>query len=469
MASPATGIGWHDIRQTLTLGAPLAMLFLLQIAINTTDVVMVAWLGADALAAGGLGTSLFFVSFIFSVGPMMAVSPLVAQARGAKQPRAMRRYVRQGFWVGAAIGTPLVIAMMRAEPILLALGQAPQAAAAAAEYLSYRAVGLVPMLWFVCIRSFLSAYGRPNGVIGVLIGGIFANAFLNWALIFGNLGLPALGLIGAGIASTLVNTLMFILAASYVARARGLKRLAIFGRFWRSDWQKFREVLALGLPIGITRLLEAGSFSTALFLMGILSQDELAAHNIAVQYAGIAFMIPLGLSQAGSVRVGFAIGARDWAGIDRAANAVVAVALVYLLTSMAILIAAPGFWVTRFLDPADPANTVVIAHAITFVTVAGMFQLFDGMQAIGSGILAGMKDTRGPMVVAGVGFWLIGIPTAATLAFRFDLGGIGIWFGVAFGLATVATMHLLRVRWQLGRYRDQASSEGASSPISASI
>jgi MATE family multidrug resistance protein len=270
------------------------------------------------------------------------------------------------------------------------------------------------------------------------------NALADYGLIFGAFGLPVLGLQGAGVATALTNTLMFLGLLGYVLIDRRFRRYQILGRFWRSDWVRFREIFRLGLPIGITLIMEIGLFASAGFMMGWIGMADLAAHQIALQCASVTFMVPLGLSQAATVRVGLAAGAGDPAGVRRAGIAALVIGGVFMSLMAILMWTLPGTIAGLFIDAGDPANAAVLQLAVTFLGIAALFQIFDGGQVIGAGALRGLKDTRWPMVFAAIAYWLVGMSMALGLGFGLGLGGVGIWFGLALALAVAAGLMIGR-------------------------
>ncbi len=439
---------WLDeVRATLALAWPLILTNLLQIALTTTDVIMMGRLGPDALAAGVLGANFFFAFVIFGIGLVSAVAPMVARERGLRSyaVRDVRRTVRQGLWSAVAIAIPVWTILWFAKPILLALGQEPDIAAAAARYLSTLQWAYLPFLGYITMRNFIAAVERP--LWGLWAGGIgfVANALGAWCLIFGELGFPRLELLGAGIATTLSSTAMFGVLALVATFDRRFRRYHIFGRFWRPDWRRFRQLWALGLPIAVTLVFEVSIFNAAVILMGLIGKTALAAHSIAIQIASVAFMVPLGFGQAVTVRVGRAYGAGDRAAITRAGWTAFAMGVGFMAVTASLMLFAPHLLIAAFLDTDAPANLPVVELAVTFLAIAAVFQLVDGAQAVGSGMLRGLHDTRVPMFLAGLGYWGIGFPLGVVLGFPLKLGGAGVWIGLASGLAVVAV--LMTTRW----------------------
>ena len=434
------------MRATLGLAYPLVLTNLTLALIHATDVVLLGWGGARALAAGALGINLYTAFLIFGLGLVTAAAPMLARELGARRHsvREVRRTVRQAMWAAAAIAVPVWLMLWNAEAILLALGQDPGLAADAATFVRALQWGLLPSLFYYVLRSFVSALERPIWSLIVAAVAVVFNALLNYVLIFGKLGLPALGLLGAGIGSAVTNLLMFIGLAIVVVRHKKFRRYRLFGRFWRSDWPRFAEIWRLGLPIGITLALEITIFNAAVFIMGWFGTASLAAHAIAIQIAALSFMVPLGLSQAVTVRVGLALGRRDPEGITRAGWTSFVLGVAFMGLMGVVMISAPHALVYLFLDESNAENAPVISLAVSFLAVAALFQIVDGAQAVGAGMLRGLHDTTIPMIYAAVGYWVIGLATGLALAFGLDWRGFGIWVGLATGLAVVAVLMIAR-------------------------
>ncbi len=443
--APQAGELWRREGQaTLRLATPLVFAQLAHIAIGTTDVLMMGWLGPEPLAAGALGVNFLFPLYLFGLGVATAVAPMAAQALGARQYRGVRRTVRQGFWVTFVVGVLLTLLVWHAEPILLLLGQAENSVTLAMGYLRAAVWSLVPGLWIVVLRCFVSAHSRPRSILVVMLLGVGVNAFGNYTLMFGHFGFPALGLVGAGISSSLVTAFMFLALMGFVLRDRKFRRYALLVRFWRSDWPRFFEILRIGIPIGLSILAESGMFAAAAFLMGLLGTTELAAHAIALQCAAVAFMVPLGICHATTVRVGLAAGAGDRAGVGRAGWTSLALGSAFMVASALVLWLLPWQLVDLFLELDSADHIAVASLAVSFLGVAALFQLFDGAQIIATGALRGLKDTRVPLLYAVVAYWPIGFGASVLFGFQLGLGGLGIWIGLAFGLATLSALGIWR-------------------------
>ena len=446
MATRAESWG-GEARALIALAVPLIAGNLAWAAIGTTDLLFLGRIGPDAVAAGALALAVYTVLFMFGMGITAAAAPLVASARGRRlhAVRDIRRTMRAAFHTVAIVSLPTWLLLWFAAPILRALGQAPDLARDAARLMHGLQWALLPWLAFVAMRNFIAALERPLWGVAMLAGGIGVNALAGWCLIFGHLGAPALGLLGAGLASTLSATLMAAGLATVLLTSRRFRRYHLFGRWWRADGARLGELWRIGLPIAVTQVLETGVFNAAGLLMGLIGRTALAAHAVAIQIAILSFMVPMGLSQAATVRVGLAAGRRDPVAIGRAGWSAIALGGGYALLAAAALVGAPRLFLSLFLDLELPANAEVVRLGTAYLGVCALFQLFDSTQVITAGALRGLRDTRVPMLIAGFGYWVIGIGAGGLLAFRWGLAGVGIWAGLASGLGTVAV--LLVTRW----------------------
>lgn len=436
-----------EARATLTLAWPMILTNLAQVAMTATDVAIIGRLGPQALAAGALGSNLYFAPLIFGLGLALATSPMVASELGRKRHsvRDVRRTVRQGFWLSALISVPIWILLWNGETVLLAMGQEPALAEQAGIYVRHLQWAILPFYFYIVLRSFISALERPGWALAVMILAVILNALLNWLLVFGKLGFPAMGIAGSGLATSIASLFMFLGLAAVIVTQRQFRRYRLFGRFWRADWPRFIELLKLGAPISGILAFEVTIFNAAAFLMGLIGAAQLAAHAIALQIASVSFMVPLGLGQAATVRVGLAFGARNSEAAARAGWTAFVLGVSFMAAMALVMLAFPEVLIGVFVNIADPANAAVVGWAVTFLVFAAMFQIVDGAQAVAAGMLRGLHDTNVPMLYAAIGYWGVGLPLGALLAFQFGLGGSGIWIGLFVGLAVVAV--LLLYRW----------------------
>jgi MATE family multidrug resistance protein len=330
--------------------------------------------------------------------------------------------------------------------LLIALGQDGALSEAAGTYVHALQWALLPSWCYLGLRSFVSALERPVWALFISVAAVLINAVANWCLMLGHCGCQPLGIAGSGFATLLSSLLMFAALSLVVCIAKPFRHFQVFAEFWRSDWPLFRALWRLGLPMAATLSFEVTMFNAAVFLMGMIGAASLAAHSIAIQLASLTFMVPLGIGQAVTVRVGRAYGAQDRAAIRRAGWTAFGLAVVFMAAMSLTMIVAPRLLISAFLDIADPNNAGVIDRTVSFLIFAALFQIADGVQVVGSGMLRGLHDARVPMIFALVGYWVIGLPLGVLLAFPFGLNGIGIWIGLATGLTVVAC--LMVGRWR---------------------
>lgn len=440
------------LRGLMVLALPLVGSNLAQMALHVTDTVMVGWYGVTELAAVVLGASTFFILFILGAGFAQAVMPLVASALGQGDETQVRRDTRMGIWLSMLYGVVIYPVMWWSGPILIALHQKPDVAALAQDYLRVAGLGMTPALLIMALKSFLSALERAGIVLWATLAGVVLNIALNWMLIFGNWGAPELGVVGAAIASVATQVLTLLVMVAYAAFHADFRRFHLFQRFWRPDWPALRQVYRLGWPIGLTGLFESGLFEAAALMMGWIGTKELAAHGIALELAAITFMCHLGLSNAATVRTGWFRGAGDRQGLRDGALVAIAVSAVLAAGIIVIFLTLPEPLIRLFLDMSNPEAEAIVVYGTALLACAALFQLADAAQVMALGFLRGVQDTRVPMVIASVSYWLIGIPVSYVLAFPLGYGGVGLWLGLVVGLAVAAVLLMLRF-WRGGWVR----------------
>ena len=431
----------------LGLAVPLAAANLLQMLVYAIDVIFVARLGEQALAAASLATTLFGLMMWCFSGLTGACAPLIAAELGRRRHavREVRRSVRMALWLATACGLAGMAVCLWGEQLLLLSGQDPVVSALAGRFLTILLWAMIPNVLATVLRSFVAALGRPVFATAITGLAILVNALGNYVFVFGNFGAPALGLDGSAISSVITACAMLGAYMLAIAQDRRLRRYHVFGRLWRPEWSRLRELLRIGLPIALIILAEGGLFSSAAFLMGLIGQAELAGHTIALQVAALAFQIPFGIGQAATIRVGYHFGARDLAALAAAGRAALVLAAGYMVIPAAMMVLAPLFVLSLYVDTAAVQNAVMVGHAVQFLAIAAAFQLFDGLQAVLAGALRGLQDTRTPMVQALFGYWIIGFSTSIVLGFFTPLAAIGVWLGLAVGLIVVSA--LLGWRW----------------------
>ena len=444
----------REVHATLVLAVPLVLVQLSQMAMSFIDVVMVGRLGTEALAAAVLGSTVFFTLALVCVGVILSVTPTVSQAVGAGDEATVGRAARQGLWLATFLGVPFVVALGHAEPALLATGQDPEVSALAADYLRAIRWGFVPNLWFTALRGLCEGLSRPRPILAVTLLGVGVNVVGNTALMFGRWGFPALGLEGTGWSSAVVMLAMFVALGLYVRLSPALRRYRVFAGLRRPDVGMLGALFALGWPIGVGFGLEAGLFTAATLVMGQFGQTALAAHQVALNAASVAFMVPLGIGMAGGVRVGQAAGAGDVRGAARAGWTAVGLGGAFMALSALLFWLRPGavVWLYAGRDP-DPA---VADLAVALLGVAAVFQLVDGVQAAAAGALRGLKDTRVPMWIGAVSYWGLGLSLGAGLGLYGGAGPRGLWWGLTLGLAAAAVLLTARF-WRLTRGEPSAT------------
>jgi len=447
-SSGATCGSWRsETLATLALGWPMILTNLVEMALTTTDVMLMGRLGPQTLAAGILATNLFFGLAIPGLGVVTAVSPLIAKERGGRPHavREVRRTVRQGLWSALLLSVIALLVLSQTEWILRALGQDHALAHQASIYMDALMWGLPAFLGYIVLRSTVAALGRPRAALWAALIAIPINAVLAYGLMFGRLGLPELGLLGAGLATSIATWVMFAMLALQLVTDRRFRRYRLFGRWWELDVPRLFELWRVGLPIGTALTFEVTIFNAAAFLMGLVGETALAAHAIAIQICSVSFMVPLGIGQAATVRVGLAFGAKSEEDIALAGRVAFAIGVGFMVMTALVMLLAPTALAGLFIDVSAAANQEVVRLAAVFLFFGGLFQIADGAQVVVAGMLRGLHDTRVPMVYAGLGYWVIALPLAVVLGFNFHLGGTGIWAALALGLAIVAV--LMTMRW----------------------
>ena len=430
----------HHIRAILILGLPLVGSHLAQFAVHLVDTIMLGWYGVDPLAASGLATSLLFVIFIMGSGFAFAVMPMVAEAATSDQDQNIRRITRMGMWLSIIFAAVFLPVMIWSGSLLRLAGQDPVLSDLAQDYLRIAGFGLFPALLIMVLKSYLAALERTQIVLWITLAGVAVNSALNWLLIFGNWGLPELGLRGAAIASVITHLASLAALMIYAMRTRGLREHALFQRIWRVDTGALGQVFRLGWPIGLTNLAESGLFSASAFLMGLIGTLPLAAHTIALQIASATFMIHIGLSQAATVRAGRALGRGDVAGLGRGGMAALMLSMIVVAITIALFLGVPELLMTGFLAPDVESRAEIIAIGVTLLAVAGLFQLVDAGQVMALGMLRGVMDTRVPMIMAAFSYWVMGFPASYLLGIAYGYGSVGIWLGLVIGLAFAALL-----------------------------
>ena len=429
-------------RAILLLGLPLIGGHLAQMAIGVTDTVMLGWYSVEALAAVTLGSTYFFVLFIFGSGFAWAVMPMVASYAAEGDEIGLRRATRMGLWLSMAFAVLAMPLMIWSEPILRLMGQGEAVALNGSAYLEIAAYGIVPALLVMVIKSYLAALERTQVVLWITLLAAGINALANYALIFGNWGAPELGIRGAAIASIITQSVSLVGVVIYARFA--LPEHALFQRLWRADPQMLVRVFMLGWPIGLTALSEVGLFAASAVMMGWLGTVPLAAHGIAVQLASLTFMVHLGLSNVATIRAGNAYGRHDPLHMERGGIVVTIMSLAFAAVTVLIYLGLPETLLSAFMQEDEPKRLEILSIGVGLLAMAALFQLVDGAQVIALGLLRGVQDTRIPMIFAAVSYWGVGVPGSYLFGFVFGLGGVGIWLGLVVGLALAGLLLTVR-------------------------
>ncbi len=426
----------HEAGATLRLAGPVIFTQIGQFAMGLVDTLMVGPLGAVALASVSFANGIYYTSVLLFGGVILALDPIVAQAFGAGTRERCGEALWSGLWLAIIVSVPLTVAFLHLEPLLGRLGQDPEVVAATAALLRGRALSIPAFLAFAACRSFLNGIGdvRPVLWITALANGL--NALVDWVLVYGKLGVPALGVAGLGYSSAIVRTAMLVAAAAWIAR----RRYRPFARGPRFPGPAaLGRVLRLGLPIGGQIGAEVGVFSAVAIFMGWIGPAAQGAHQVALQLAILTFMVPQGIGIAASIRVGQAIGRGDLEAAARAGRVALLLGTAFMAACALVLASFPHALAGLFTDDA-----AVVARAAVLIRIAAAFQVFDGAQAVGAGCLRGAGDTRAPLLANLVSHWGLGLPLGYALAFRLGLGAPGLWWGLTTSLATVAVLLVLR-------------------------
>ena len=446
-----------ESQKFLKLAIPLASAQVAQSLTGFFDTIMMGRLSAETLAGGGLASLTFFAILNTAAGVVMGVSPLIAEAYGAGKKTRIERLARQGFWLVLLLSLPMMIVIAYLDRIMLRLGQTETTVTLANSYLDIILWGFFPALGFAMLRGVVSGLSHARPVMFIVVVGTIFNVIGNYVLGFGKFGFPRMGLAGLGIASVFALWGMFIALIVYIFRHPQLKIYRIFNRLHILKPAIVWELSRTGVPIGIFIALESGLFTVVTYLMGALGTEVLAAHQIVFQTIVVTFMIPLGMSYAATVRVGQWLGQKDSKGIEKAGYTSIAMGLVFSVLLAIAMLLFPQAIIGLYFEIDDPANAAIVNLALPMLTIATVSQILDAVQKITYGALQGLQDTRVPVLLNLIAFWVVGLPTSYFLGFHLGLGGTGLWLGQSIGVAIAALLFLLRFRDRLAVYRRSRS------------
>ncbi|PZO59899.1 MAG: MATE family efflux transporter [Phormidesmis priestleyi] len=433
-----------EARAFLKLAIPLATAQLAQFAVGFVDTIMMGHLSTASLAAGGLASTTFQMLLTIITGFVMSVGVLAAEAHGAGKKDQLTGLARQGLWLSLLLAAPFMILLWEMTPLLRALHQPEAVINLAQHYFNGISWGVLPAIGFAMLRGYLAAFSLANVVTAIVTLGTVFNIVCNYVLGFGKLGFARMELLGLGLGSTLSLWLMFGLFAAYILRHPELSRY----RFWRG-WKHpnkviLRQLMAVGLPIAVTLTLELGMFLAVSYMAGSLGAEVLAAHQIAFQTMALIFMVPLGMSQAVTARVGLWFGRGSRAGVRLAGWVAIASAVTFLLFSALTLVIIRPVMIGLFIDLQNPQNAPVIELAMNLLLVSAIAQMIDGVQRVTMSALYGLQDTRVPMILSAIAFWGIGLTASYILCFLFNWGAVGLWIGQYTGVAVAAVIFVWR-------------------------
>lgn len=442
----------NEIKSITTLALPLIAAFLAQKGMQFIDTLMMGWIGADALAAGALAISVFFTVLIFCMGTLSSVGIFIASAKGANNDQDIKSSLQHGIYLALLISLPCMITIWFSPHALLALGEDPIVVSNAALLLHGLVWGLPGYVLFMVFREFISAFSLTRVVMFVALGSLPITFFINYLLIYGKYGFPQLGIAGIGYAGAIIMWFMFFCLFVYSKKHALLKQHISFSLF-KFNYAKAWDILYIGLPSGLLLILESGMFLAAAILIGYFGVDALAAHQIALQCASIAYSIPFALSMATALQVGHAVGSKNIAQAQRSAFHGLTIGLMLTATIATLFIFAPQKLASLFLSGNEYHFDAINQLAVSFLMIAGLFQCFDGIQAIANGSLRGLKDTLIPMLSSIGCYWILGVGSAYYLAFHTNLGSKGIWYGLTLGIFSISIILILRLLSKLRSHK----------------
>jgi len=425
-----------EMRALLTIGIPMALAQLVQFSPYIADALMIARIGPAEIAASAIGSVLYFLLWMLASGPISAVTPLVSQALGRdkNERRDVRRTVRMSVWACFLMFPFMLGLMLMMKPIMIGLGQDPEVSALAQSYVLVLAPGLPFALAVMAFRNFLASIEKTIAPFFLIASAALVNIALNWVLIFGNLGAPEMGLIGAGIASSIACIYSFVIFVFYIKWDAKARDFDLFSNLRKPDWERMRELLSLGWPISVTVTFEGLLFNAGVLIAGAVGVIALAGFQIGLSVATTAFMMPYGLSMAGAVRIGLARGAENNAA-ERRASSTTILASILAIGVVALPVAIFPEWVASLYFDMDSSDTrPVFNYVVIFLPLAAGFMFFDAVQVACNQLLRGLSDVRWPMIITGISYWAIGFPIAYFFALHTNLGAKGIWYGLTAGL-----------------------------------
>lgn len=427
-------------RALLTLALPLIAAYMAEFAMFVTTKLVVGKLGYHELAAVGIAGDLTFEILVILMGFLSMVSVLCAQSEGAGEKKEAGLAVRQGMIISLIIGIPAMVLVWNMDYVLVWTGQDPVVIELARPYLHQISGSVLAVLFFAVIRNFVSALAKPNVIMIISVFAVIVNYYLTIVLVNGGYGISAMGVAGAGLATTIVSWIMFLMLILYVYKTPTLRGYGVFAEKWKIVPRICREIVVLGLPVAGLVFLEAGLFMATAILSGVISAETLAAYEVVMAWVGIPFVVALGIAEATMVRVAHGVGRNDLVLARKSGIIGMTMGISALIAMMIIPLGFASIIIDFFIHPGDSDAKIVTLMVTEFLAIAAIFQVFDGLQAIAARALRGIKDNVASLWIASIGYWVLGIGGGSFLAFYLNLGGVGLWWGLAIGLTVTGTM-----------------------------
>ncbi|MCB0753580.1 MAG: MATE family efflux transporter [Ignavibacteriae bacterium] len=426
-------------KETIILAAPVSIGQLGHIMLGVVDSFMVGRLGAEPLAAAALANGLFFLVMVLGIGMSHAITVLIAIAKGEEKHEYCGVILRQSLIVNVVFSIGLTLLVLLAAELIVYLNQEPIVAELTKSYLQILSFSILPFMVFQTYRQFVEGLSDTKPPMYVAIVSNFINFFVNWVLVYGNLGMPALGLDGAGFATLSTRIFMALAMMIFVIKSKKYSEYDPGLNFKTFDLSIMKKIINIGLPSGVMYALEVGAFAFAAVIIGWLGSVSLAAHQIAINLASISYMVVLGISSAATIRVGNALGRKDILNVKKAGYSAIILGMGFMFFTGLIFIIFNNYLPTLYID-----DKSVIALASSLLIIAALFQLSDGAQAVGMGILKGLTDVKFPMLITLTAYWFIALPIGYVLAFHLELDIIGVWIGLLIGLTAAASLFIFR-------------------------
>ncbi|MFH5882677.1 MATE family efflux transporter [Halalkalibaculum sp. DA3122] len=431
-----------EVSKTLMIGGPVIIAQLLQMSMNFVDTVMAGNLSAQDLAAIAVGGAIYFPFIMLAAGVLMALTPIVAQLRGARNFGDIGRNVRQGLWLSQILALPFFFIIRNLGVLMSLMNVTPEIIPVALGYLDAISWGVFPIFAYMALRFFSEGLSITRPGMYFALVGVFVNIAGNYVLMYGKLGFPEMGAVGCGYASSLVAFVMFGCMLLFTATFDTFKRFELFSSFKLPEWSYLKEVLSVGVPIGISSAMEVTMFAVVSLLMGTLGTHTVAGHQIAINFAAMTFMVPLGLATAITTRVGNAAGARSFAEARKRGLLGVGMCVIFMSFTALLMFTFPELITGIYTD-----DSSVQSVAVELLYMAAIFQISDGLQVGGFGALRGLKDTKIPMYVNLISYWIVGLPLGYYLGIIQQIGPQGLWMGLIAGLSIAGILHNLRFHY----------------------